>query len=355
MLKYVFAFFAFVMVSLAPLYADEGYIPFFPDFLEPDGIGFRGPASIKAQNCWADQNCSGDLESTVDAMPYGTSLSAGSSYTRSSPVTIEYRKDYFYKKLFYSQTFADFGQTLTTGPLRQVIGGGNANYHNGSNSDSTAFLNQFLTAEEKSQIIADYVLWPSGFWPYYDFLTESKYILFGKGFGLDLWLFEGSWGPFLMIHDTSLTMRYCGTKNFQMEQDDLDSMFIVPTGCDLYPQTVSNLDKQRYFGFAAGTVTDLSIVFLQTENWRISMDTTTVNFNLFLDSNFKPVSYRGLKFYPEYSSSSTLKCSGGRYRYYQTAQPSGDWQEIDCINSKGENHRKSSDYTHGLKITYFFR
>ena len=32
-----------------------------------------------------------------------------------------------------------------------------------------------------------------------------------------------------------------------------------------------------------------------------------------------------------------------------------EWQEIDCINSKGENHRKSSDYTHGLKITYYFR
>ena len=111
-----------------------------------------------------------------------------------------------------------------------------------------------------------------------------------------------------------------------------------------------NLDKQRYFGFAAGTVTDLSIVFLQTENWRISMDTTTVNFNLFLDSNFKPVSYRGLKFYPEYSSSSTLQCSGGRYKHQ-----GGEWQDIDCKDSKGGDHRKSSDYTHGLKITYYFR
>ena len=41
MLKYVFAFFAFILVSLAPVSADEGYIPFFPDFLEPDGIGIR--------------------------------------------------------------------------------------------------------------------------------------------------------------------------------------------------------------------------------------------------------------------------------------------------------------------------
>ena len=163
-----------------------------------------------------------------------------------------------------------------------------------------------------------------------------------------------------MIHDTSITTRYCGMKGSREEPDDLDSMFFIPLGCDVYPETVSNLDKQRYFGFAAGTVTDLSIVFLQTENWRISMDTTAVNFNLFLDSNFKPVSYRGLKFYPEYSSSSTLKCSGGRYmntdnRDYGTGQPSGEWQDIDCRNSKGEDHRKSSDYTHGLKITYYFR
>ena len=153
-----------------------------------------------------------------------------------------------------------------------------------------------------------------------------------------------------MIHDTSLTMRYCGSKNVAIEQDDLDSMFFAPEGCELYPHTVSNLDKQKYFGFAAGTVTDLSIVFLQTENWRISMDTTAVNFNLFLDSNFKPVSYRGLKFYPEYSSSSTLQCSGGRYKL-----EGREWQDIDCINSKGEDHRKSSDYNHVLKITYYFR
>ena len=53
MLKYVFAFFAFIVVSLAPVYADEGYIPYFPDALEPDGIGFRGPSEIISQYCWS--------------------------------------------------------------------------------------------------------------------------------------------------------------------------------------------------------------------------------------------------------------------------------------------------------------
>ena len=55
MLKHILAFLALILVSLAPVYADEGYIPYFPDFLEPDGIGFRGPASIIGGNCWADK------------------------------------------------------------------------------------------------------------------------------------------------------------------------------------------------------------------------------------------------------------------------------------------------------------
>ena len=42
-MKHLLAFFAFILVTLASVYADEGYIPFF---LEPDGIGFRGPAEI---------------------------------------------------------------------------------------------------------------------------------------------------------------------------------------------------------------------------------------------------------------------------------------------------------------------
>ena len=47
MLKHVLAIFVFIVVSLAPVCADEGYIPFFPDFLEPDGIGFRGTAELR--------------------------------------------------------------------------------------------------------------------------------------------------------------------------------------------------------------------------------------------------------------------------------------------------------------------
>ena len=68
MLKNVLAFFAFIMVSLAPVYADEGYIPFFPDFLEPDGIGFRGPTELLYRSCLTraeikdGQVCSNDIQ-----------------------------------------------------------------------------------------------------------------------------------------------------------------------------------------------------------------------------------------------------------------------------------------------------
>ena len=96
MLKYVLAFFAFILISIAPVSADEGYIPYFPDFLEPHGIGFRGPASIKSQTCWADHNCSGDLEIIVLDFPAGTNFSAVRTYTRASPVTLEYRKNYIF-------------------------------------------------------------------------------------------------------------------------------------------------------------------------------------------------------------------------------------------------------------------
>ena len=40
------------MVSLASVNADEGYIPYFPDFMEPDGIGFRDNAEFMIYTCW---------------------------------------------------------------------------------------------------------------------------------------------------------------------------------------------------------------------------------------------------------------------------------------------------------------
>ena len=136
---------------------------------------------------------------------------------------------------------------------------------------------------------------------------------------------------------------------------DFNTFHLIPKGCDIMPNDVVTLDKQTYLGFAIGSQSELSLVFLQTENWRISMDMSRTDFNLYMDSNFKKVSYRGLDLYPNYTTSSSLVCKGGQYRYYGTDEPTGEWQDINCRNPKGEDHSKSSDYTNGLKITYYFR
>ena len=115
MLKHVLAFFVFIVVSLAHVYADEGYIPYFPDFLEPDGIGFRGPASIESKLCWSSASV---CDSTRLGMPY----SEGFSHVRSSPITLEYRKNYFFKKLFYYQALVDFGSAYGNEDIRSDEG-----------------------------------------------------------------------------------------------------------------------------------------------------------------------------------------------------------------------------------------
>jgi len=355
--KLSLAFFIFIVVYLSPVFADEGYIPFFPDALEPDGIGFKGPASLRATNCWADHECILGLSSgglrylvrsenlNVEGVHKGNAFAAARSYTKSPPVSLEYNKTYVFKKLFYTQVFSDFGQTLTDSQLRTSFVNNNLYFDLQMNSDP--FLKDFLTAEEKLILSSRSILPNSRL---FNFNTESSFILFGAGLGLDLWFLEGSWGPFLMIHETSLKLSACKSVNFTTSNLDLDSMFFIPQICNRFPEQKINLDKQTYFGFALGSIMELSLVFLQTENWRVSMDTKKTNFNLYMDSNFKQVSFRGLDFYPAYSSSSTLNCNGGQYRYANDS-----WRDLDCRNSKGEDHRKSSDYTFGLKVTYYFR
>ena len=86
MLKYVFAFFAFVMVTLASVYADEGYIPYIPDFLEPDGIGFRGPAESTYKACWSQINVKETCPDDISREEKGI-YSRGKTAVRSSPIT----------------------------------------------------------------------------------------------------------------------------------------------------------------------------------------------------------------------------------------------------------------------------
>ena len=87
MLKHVLAFFVFIVVSLAPVSADEGYIPFFPDFLEPDGIGFRGPSEVKSKACWTTY----DENYNCRSKPVGGTSAQLNSNVLVSSIKLEYR------------------------------------------------------------------------------------------------------------------------------------------------------------------------------------------------------------------------------------------------------------------------
>ena len=130
------------MVSLAPVYADEGYIPYFPDFLEPDGIGFRGPAENNSKACWSQNSveevCGYDVEEKgVISKSHGPVLS--------TPITFEYRQNYIFKNLFFTQNFADINFSLSDAKIDDEEG-----KINNSDVDSNTFLSGFLTTEEKS-------------------------------------------------------------------------------------------------------------------------------------------------------------------------------------------------------------
>ena len=163
MLKHVRAFFAFIVVPLAPACADEGYIPFFPDFLEPDGIGFKGPSEIKYHNCWTSYSgyppyfplgnsehfCSGHNPSEQSTyIPPNVPYSRSYNTVRASPITLEYRKNYFFKKLLYTSVFADFGSAIANAEIKTY----KENPYNSSEISSNPFLQGFLTAEEKSKL-----------------------------------------------------------------------------------------------------------------------------------------------------------------------------------------------------------
>ena len=101
------------MVSLSPVSADEGYIPYFPDFMEPDGIGFRGTAENTLESCWSNY-----YSDPCDQAHEGVGSVQSNSGNLASPITFEYRKNYFYKRLLYSQVFADFGSTQSNSHIK---------------------------------------------------------------------------------------------------------------------------------------------------------------------------------------------------------------------------------------------
>ena len=146
-MKHILVFFAFILVSLAPVFADEGYIPFFPDFLEPDGIGFRGPSEISNQACWSSTAVAcNDVYSTPAKVPWSDAY----TNVRSSPITVEYRKDYFYKRLLYFQSSLNIDNIMANRAIKWHTGN-ISNYQSVRIYDvgSGSFIDEMLTSEEK--------------------------------------------------------------------------------------------------------------------------------------------------------------------------------------------------------------
>ena len=103
---------------MPPVYADEGYIPYFPDFLEPDGIGFRGPAENTQKICVT----SSEVDPCGGSNPGGVPWTQQSSPNYASPITLEFRKNYFFRKLLYTQLLFDFDSFEAIGDLRMHFG-----------------------------------------------------------------------------------------------------------------------------------------------------------------------------------------------------------------------------------------
>ena len=129
----------------------------------------------------------------------------------------------------------------------------------------------------------------------------------------------------------------------------------MPERCDFNPNDIIDLDKQNYSGFGFGLRNEFSLVFLQTDNWRISMDTSMYEFY----SSFDNIEFRGLNFSTSYEKRNTLGCKGYRIGEDKDADLSNQrvetWIDGDCKNTKGEDMSTSADWTGGIKITYYFR
>ena len=90
-----------------------------------------------------------------------------------------------------------------------------------------------------------------------------------------------------------------------------------------------------------------SIVFLQTDNWRISFEGGGYFVHEIFDSNLKPINYRRLNYYPEFVTRSRTICENTEFT------EGNETRQVDCKTPKGQD--MSNDITQGLQITYYFR
>jgi len=247
------------------------------------------------------------------------------------------------------QTFTDIDTTETNNNFKIHSGYFNNDRTELSNSEmnTNSFLKEFLTTDEKTKLSS------SADKRVTDLQTKSNYIIYGIGLGYDLWIIENSFGLFLMYHDTTVNLRACKLHYMSMQGSERN----FPTYCQLHPDYTIDLDKKHYSGFGFGTRMQNSMVFLQTDNWRISMESTYFMFRGIWDSNFKPLEYRGLKYFPSLKYSNNLGCTPPMLGTTPDADGQGNvtYSEGDCRNVRGQNMSRSADWSSGLQVTYYFR
>jgi len=318
MLKYVLAFFAFIVVSLAPVHADEGYIPFFPDFLEPDGIGIRS-SSIEYQNVILtdiklEYKIAGDFPlfepkthfNENKEKIYSHSLS-NEQNTSNSLFTFEYKNSYLYKKLILTRKIFEinnhYEKNIPLSKIKKNNGHGEFNYadylteslyiSDSSNYDEINFqIYKDLISESEFNLLKNNI--DSNTKRSVNFDVETKYVVFGYGIGLDLWFIEFSYGPYLMLHETGIEMKSC------LVQTDKAILYgDIGEHCNTNSEKNIILLKKYYTGYSYGYYGTISLVFFESDNWKLTWGQITKfnNYGLF-DFNGRRIEFRGLNIYP---------------------------------------------------------
>ena len=324
MLKHVLTFFAFIMVSLAPMSADEGYIPFFPDFLEPDGIAIRDKSkatqdilmtNIKPEyriRRYFPPRIVNDFENSQDKI-YISSEKTGAQGNLLNYFTFEYRKNYFYKKLFFTGKILELNnfqeKNILATSISNSTGGENPyvynpyltkplRINNSSNFNDKSFDNyRSLLSYKEFNLLKNNTdeSWERTL----NFDITSKYSIFGYGVGIDLWILELAYGPFFMLYESNIRMKSCSYEGLNRIYNDDDFYYRLGKFCDSNKNKNIYLDEKSFQGYSYGLYFFVSGVLLETENWKLTFAKSNhfTNFGLY-DYSGRKINFRGLNIYP---------------------------------------------------------
>ena len=121
----------------------------------------------------------------------------------------------------------DFGSVITNQVLGYKELSGNSFEYNHNDFVTDPFFKDFITPEEKT------ILSSLDSSRKIDIRTQTNFFLLGIGFGFDLWIIEQSVTPFIMYHDTNVSLRSCKSVNLSGTWGTMDW-----TPCRIYPDDI---------------------------------------------------------------------------------------------------------------------